>query len=158
MKIKIADNAWLYLRVSTEEQARDAYGLESQEKACRELCQERGWTVDKIFCDRGVSAWADVERPEFLRMRLDIRKVRDVNLVFYDYSRFGRKTLPALKAFDELDNLGVFSIAATNPGIDCRKAAGRTARRDELSKAEDFSDQNSEKTSARMKAAFEDGR
>ena len=31
-------------------------------------------------------------------------------------------------------------------------------RRDELNRAEDFSDQHSEKTSARMKAAFEDGR
>ena len=87
-----------------------------------------------------------------------IRAHREVNLVFYDYSRFGRKTLPALKAFDELDRLGVFSIASTNPGIDCRTAAGRTARRDELSKAEDFSDQNSEKTAERMKVAFEDGR
>jgi site-specific DNA recombinase len=65
---------------------------------------------------------------------------------------------PALEAFEKLDKLGVFSIAASNPGIDCRTAAGRTARRDELSRAEDFSDQHSEKTSARMKAAFEDGR
>jgi site-specific DNA recombinase len=87
-----------------------------------------------------------------------IRANRDVNLVFYDYSRFGRKVLPALKAFEELDKLGVFSIAANNPGIDCRTAAGRTARRDELSRAEDFSDQHSEKTAARMKSAFEDGR
>jgi site-specific DNA recombinase len=52
----------------------------------------------------------------------------------------------------------VFTIAANNPGINCRTASGRTARRDELSRAEDFSDQHSEKTSARMKAAFEDGR
>jgi site-specific DNA recombinase len=53
----------------------------------------------------------------------------------------------------------VLSIAATNPGIDCTTAAGRTARRDELSKAEDFSDCHSEKKQQlRMKAAFEDGR
>lgn len=87
-----------------------------------------------------------------------IRANRDVNLIFYDYSRFGRKVLPALEAFDRLDKLGVFTIAANNPGIDCRTASGRTARRDELSRAEDFSDQHSKKTSARMKAAFEDGR
>jgi site-specific DNA recombinase len=114
--------------------------------------------VREIFCDAGVSGWADVERPAFRRMMQYIQANRDVNLIFYDYSRFGRKVLPALEAFDRLDKLGVFTIAANNPGIDCRTASGRTARRDELSRAEDFSDQHSEKTSARMKAAFEDGR
>jgi site-specific DNA recombinase len=158
MKIREATTAIAYLRVSTEEQARDAYGLESQERACRQLCEQRGWALGEIFRDAGVSGWADVERPEFRRMMKSIRGNRDVNLVFYDYSRFGRKTLPALTAFEELDNLGVLSVAATNPTIDCTIAAGRTARREELSKAEHFSDDHSEKTSGRMEAAFKDGR
>ena len=112
----------------------------------------------ETFKDRGVSGWADVERPEFLRMMRAIRENRDVNLVFYDYSRFGRKTLPALKAFDVLDKLGVLSISVDKPLIDCRTAAGRTSRRLELSNAENFSDDHSEKTSVRMEAAFKDGR
>jgi DNA invertase Pin-like site-specific DNA recombinase len=155
---RIALVVYLYLRVSTEEQARDAYGLESQLKACVDYCKERGWTVEKVFQDAGVSGWADVERPGFLEMMAAIRKNPRVNLVFFDYSRFGRKIRPALQAFERLDGLGVYSVAATNPGIDCRTAVGRTARRDELSRAEDFSDQHSEKTQGRMKAAFEDGR
>jgi site-specific DNA recombinase len=157
-RIKVAKTACLYLRVSTEEQAKDAYGLESQETKCREFCQEKGWAIGEIFRDAGFSAWSNVERPEFRRMMQSIRANRYVNLVFYDYSRFGRNTERALTAFRQLDELGVFSIAATNPAIDCRTAGGRTARRNELSNAEDFSDQNSEKTSARMKAAFEEGR
>ena len=158
VNIKVSQNALLYLRVSTEEQVRDAYGLESQERECRRFCAERGWKVVRVYADAGVSAWADVERPEFLKMIAQVRKDRDVNIVFYDYSRFGRKVLLALQAFELLDSLGVYSVAATNPGIDCRNANGRTARRDELNKAEDFSDQNSERTSARMRAAFEEGR
>ena len=156
--IRISSYAYIYRRVSTEEQARDAHGAESQEKKCREFCREKGWTVKEVFSDLGFSAYLDVERPGFQRMMQSIRANRDVNVVFYDYSRFGRRTLPALKAFDELDGLGVFSVAATNPGIDVRTASGRSARRIELSNAEDFSDQNSEKTSGRMKVAFEDGR
>lgn len=158
MNIREANAAVAYIRVSTDEQATDAYGLESQERACREFCKQRGWIVVTVFRDAGVSGWADVERPQFRCMMAAIRKNKRVNLVFYDYSRFGRNTEKALRAFRELDKLGVLSIAADNPGIDCRTAAGRTARRDELSKAEDFSDKNSEKTSARMKAAFEEGR
>ncbi len=156
--IRISSNALLYLRVSTEEQAKDAFGLESQERECRRLCTERGWNVVRVFRDAGVSAWSDVDRPAFIDMMAAIRKDRNVNLIFYDYSRFGRNTEKALRAFRELDGMGVFTIAATNSAIDCRTAGGRTARRNELSNAEDFSDQNSEKTSARMKAAFEEGR
>jgi DNA invertase Pin-like site-specific DNA recombinase len=100
VKIRAKNNAVAYIRVSTEEQARDAFGLESQEKACRQLCAERGWTLREIFKDAGVSGWADVERPGFQGMMRSIQNDRDVNLVFYDYSRFGRKTLSALKAFE----------------------------------------------------------
>jgi hypothetical protein len=35
MKIREATGAVFYLRVSTEEQVRDAYGLESQGKSCQ---------------------------------------------------------------------------------------------------------------------------
>ena len=42
--------------------------------------------------------------------------------------------------------------------IDCRTAQGRTNRREELSKAEDFSDQLSEKQQFRMRLAKESGR
>jgi DNA invertase Pin-like site-specific DNA recombinase len=148
------------VKTSGKSQSQISYSqtLGSQEKACRELCTERGWKVREVFRDAGVSGWADVERPAFKQMIGNIRENRDVNLVFFDYSRFGRKVRAALEAFETLDKLGVFSVAANNPGIDCRTAAGRTARRDELSRAEDFSDQQSEKTSAGMKAAFEDGR
>ena len=156
--IKTSNRAYVYLRVSTDEQAKDAYGLDSQLRACREFCDKRGWTISEVFSDPGVSGWADVERPGFLKMMKAIRGNPHVNLVIYDYSRFGRDTRRALNAFEKLDQLGILTVAATNPGIDCSTAAGRTARRNELSNAEDFSDQHSEKQQARMKAAFEDGR
>ena len=160
MRIRESGSAVIYTRVSTDEQARDAYGLDSQHKACLELCEKRGWAVLGEYSDAGVSAWADVESPSFNDMidRIVCDGSAAPNIVFSDYSRFGRKTLPALAAFEKLDKLGVLSIAADKPQIDCRTAAGRTARREELSKAEDFSDQHSEKTSARMKIAYEDGR
>lgn len=125
MKRKPPNTAFVYVRVSTAEQYRDAYGIESQLSACLELCRERGWTVREIFRDCGISAWKDVERPGFIRMMQQVRKTPDINVVFYDYSRFGRKVRPALDAFDKLDSLGVFSVAANNPGIDCRTANGR---------------------------------
>ena len=158
MKITVKNKAIYYLRVSTEEQANEAYGLESQQSFVEAFCRERGWEVVTHFEDRGISGWHEVERPGFNRMLKYLREHRDVNLVVFDYSRFGRKTLPALEAFDRIDALGVYSVAAKHPEIDCRTPLGRKARRDSLSDAENDSDQKSVDTTARMKAAFEAGR
>ena len=151
--------AIIYLRVSTSDQATEAYGLESQKKACQRLCAERGWEVVRIFEDAGFSAWKkDVERPSFDEMMNFLAKNRDVNLVFFDYSRFARDVQAALNAMSKLRKWGIFYIAADSPLFDCTTASGRTAIRDALNRAEDFSDQHSEKTRLRMRNAFEDGR
>ena len=143
----------IYLRVSSDEQARNAYGLESQKSACERFCKERGWTVVAVFCDPGASGWKDIDRPDFMKMMQYVQKNPNVNLVFYDYSRFFRDTLRALSELKKLDKLGILSVSVCKPTIDCRTAAGRTARRDELSKAEDFSDTHSEKQIERMRVS-----
>ena len=159
MKITVKTKAIIYLRVSTQDQATEAYGLESQERICRQLTAELGWQVVKVFTDAGFSAWnQDIERPDFIAMMKWLATNRDVNLVFLDFSRFARNTLAALQALKKLEKLGIYYVAADNPTLDCRTAAGRTAIRDALSKAEEFSDVHSEKTRLRMQAAFEEGR
>jgi len=156
-KEKARTAAVIYIRVSTDEQRRNNNSLEYQEKACREFCRKKGWTVAEVFADEGVSAWLDVKRPAFLRMMKYVRETRNVNVVFLDFSRFGRKTLKGLNALEDLDKWGALYFAALRPDIDCTTAAGRKALRDELSDAENFSDLNSEKTRARMKARFDEG-
>lgn len=153
-KFRNTNRAIIYLRVSSEEQAKNAHGLESQRSGCERLCKERGWIVEEVFCDPGASGWADTGRPQFLKMMEFIQKDPNVNLVFYDYSRFFRDTRRALNAFITLDELGIYSVSVCNQSIDCRTAAGRTARREELSKAEDFSDTHSEKQTERMRVAL----
>jgi DNA invertase Pin-like site-specific DNA recombinase len=91
-------------------------------------------------------------------MLREIRRNPNVNVVFYDFSRFSRDTRRALNAFDELNHLGVRAISVCNPGVDCSTASGRSQLRIELSYAEDFSDQLSEKQQLRMKHAILSGR
>jgi DNA invertase Pin-like site-specific DNA recombinase len=155
--IKIAMSAYIYIRVSSEEQARDMHGLETQLRTCQDYCVAQGWPVKGVFQDAGVSAWKDITRPGFKAAMNALKHDRHANLIFFDYSRFGRKTLPALIAFDKLDNLGVYAIAAMDPTIDGRTPRGRTKRREELSKAEAFSDEHSENQRLRMKLAVENG-
>ena len=148
----------IYIRVSTEDQARDGYGPESQERACREYCERRGWTIINIYKDEGTSGWKPVSRPQFKEMKEYIRKNKNVNVAFFDYSRIYRKASLSFPFFELLDSLAVYSVSACNPNIDCRTAEGRNQRAQEIIKAENQSDEHSEKQRGRMKNAVLSGR
>lgn len=51
-------SAVIYLRVSTEEQARSGLGREAQEAKCRAFCERAGYTVAAVYVDDGISAKA----------------------------------------------------------------------------------------------------
>lgn len=42
-------NAGVYIRVSTEDQAREAHNLEQQKKICLEFCRKQGFDVYKVY-------------------------------------------------------------------------------------------------------------
>jgi site-specific DNA recombinase len=44
-----------YVRVSTEEQAREGYGLAAQEQAVKAYCQAQGWELVEVYADAGRS-------------------------------------------------------------------------------------------------------
>jgi putative DNA-invertase from lambdoid prophage Rac len=54
-----------YIRVSTGEQAASGLGLEGQEAAIRGYAAQRGWQLDKVFVDAGISGAIPFEdRPQ----------------------------------------------------------------------------------------------
>lgn len=57
-----------YVRVSTEDQAREGFSLEAQERAIRAYCDLRGWRLMHIYRDEGLSAYKDVRRPQYEAM------------------------------------------------------------------------------------------
>ena len=57
------NNVVIYLRVSTNQQTE-----ESQLKACRNLCNERGYEVVGVFSDHARSAYKSVLRPEYKKV------------------------------------------------------------------------------------------
>ena len=59
-KIKAA----IYIRVSTEDQAREGFSLGEQQKAIEEYCKRQGYEIYKVYEDAGISA-KDTKRPSF---------------------------------------------------------------------------------------------
>ena len=48
--------AGIYIRVSTEDQAREGFSLPEQEKRLRELCEENHIEIYRVYKDAGISA------------------------------------------------------------------------------------------------------
>ncbi len=56
-------SAVLYICVSTEEQAKHGFSVETQTNTCLEFAQKEGYTVKKIYVEEGLSA-KDLNRPK----------------------------------------------------------------------------------------------
>ena len=65
--------AGLYIRVSTEDQAREGFSLKEQEKRLRAMCEYKGYEVYKIYKDSGISAKTGNYRPAFEELLRDIK-------------------------------------------------------------------------------------
>ena len=57
-----------YIRVSTEEQAREGYGLSAQEQAVRSFCEAHGWDLTEIYSDAGRSGSSINKREALSRL------------------------------------------------------------------------------------------
>ena len=57
--------AGVYIRVSTEDQAREGFSLREQEEKLRELCKFKELEVYKVYKDAGISAKDMEHRPHF---------------------------------------------------------------------------------------------
>ncbi len=56
VKDKKITRAAIYIRVSTEDQAREGYSLAAQENVLRAFCKMRGYEIVEVYADEGISA------------------------------------------------------------------------------------------------------
>lgn len=87
-------NAVIYLRVSTDEQAKPGhFGLEAQLDLCQQYCKKQGYTVVEVAQDKGISGTKPIaQRPGIERaITLCEQKKADV-IVAYAQDRYARKS------------------------------------------------------------------
>ena len=70
--------AGIYIRVSTEDQARGGFSLPEQEKRLRAMCEFKGYTIYKVYKDAGISAKTSNHRPAFERLKEDIKNKKSI--------------------------------------------------------------------------------
>ena len=81
--------AGLYIRVSTEDQAREGFSLPEQEKRLRAMCEYKGYEIYKLYKDAGISA-KDMNRPAFEELLQDIREKKCNTIVVLKLDRLTR--------------------------------------------------------------------
>ncbi|MBC7341132.1 MAG: recombinase family protein [Clostridia bacterium] len=112
--------AGVYIRQSVEK--RDSCSLEMQERACRELCETRGWDV-KIYRDSGLSG-KDTDRPALQRLIRDVKNGAIQMVVVYKLDRISRSLLDLLNLLHLFSEHGV-GIRSITETMDTTSPAGR---------------------------------
>lgn len=100
-------DALIYCRVSSPTQVKDGNGLGSQEGRCRIFADQKGYKVERVFPDEGVSGGL-FERPAMRRLidYLDNHDDRKFVIIFDDLARFARDLEVHLKLKTELVGRG----------------------------------------------------
>jgi DNA invertase Pin-like site-specific DNA recombinase len=122
------DGAVLYIRVSTNEQARHGVSLEAQEARLRAYCEMRGLTVIDVIRDEGVSAFKHLDtRPGGARLLGHIASGSASHVVALKLDRIFRNAADALAMTESWDRAGV-AIHLVDMGgaaMDTSSATGR---------------------------------
>ncbi|GIP37325.1 resolvase-like protein [Paenibacillus sp. J31TS4] len=99
--------AYLYLRVSTEEQAEKGYSLEAQFSDCWRKAMELGCRPEDVTAIRDEASGASLDRPGLARLRDEVAAEKPGFVIVYDPDRLARKLSHQLLLTDELLRHGV---------------------------------------------------
>ena len=96
-----------YIRVSTDEQAKDGYGLPMQLRGLEDMMEYRGkfhhWIHEKewLYIDDGYSG-SDLNRPEYKRLMKDIKAKKYDMVAVWKIDRLSRNLSHLLATFESL--------------------------------------------------------
>ena len=82
--------AGIYIRVSTEDQAREGFSLGEQKEKLLQLCKFKEYEVFKVYEDAGISAKDMAHRPAFQEMLADMKKGKINYITAYKLDRLTR--------------------------------------------------------------------
>ena len=102
--------AGIYIRVSTEDQAREGFSLGEQEEKLKQLCVFKEYQVYKVYQDRGISAKDMEHRPGFQEMMDDMRKGKINYIVAYKLDRVTRSVRDLELLIAELEKYDCYLI------------------------------------------------
>ena len=148
--------AALYVRVSTADQVNEGYSLSAQERALNEYVKSKGWTIHRIYRDKGVSG-RTTDRLEFKKLMDAAQRGMFEVVVVYKLDRFGRSLKDLITSINNLKDWGV-DFVSLGDSIDTSTATGKLTFHIIGAIAEFESSLISERTKAGMEEAKRQGK
>ncbi len=148
--------AGLYIRVSTEDQAREGFSLPEQEKRLRTMCEFKGYEVYDIYKDAGISAKTGNKRPEFERLLQDIKDKKVNTIVVLKLDRLTRSVSDWEKILTFLDENDAY-LDCANDDINTTNANGKMISRILASVSQQEIERTSERTKIGLTGAIKVG-
>ena len=116
--------AAVYIRVSTEDQAREGFSLGEQKEKLLQLCAFKGYEVFKVYEDAGISGKDMEQRPQFQKMLEDVRNGKISVIVAYKLDRLTRSVRDLEVLISELEKYEC-SLECAMDDINTSTANGR---------------------------------
>ena len=148
--------AGLYIRVSTEDQAREGFSLPEQEKRLRAMCEYKNYEVYDVYEERGISAKTGNYRPEFERLLQDVRDKKVNTIVVLKLDRLTRSVSDWEKILIFLEENDAY-LDCANDEINTTNANGKMISRILTSVSQQEIERTSERTKIGLAGAIKVG-
>lgn len=143
-------NAGLYIRVSTERQAKEGYSVPAQKENLTNYANSKEWNTYDIYADEGISGKNIEDRPEVKRLITDIKNKKVDVVVLYRFDRLTRDMSDTEEIIKLIQNFGIEVHKISGGVVDVSTAVGRFQVRIEGAVAQ----LEREQTVERVKFAF----
>ena len=146
----------LYMRVSTEDQAREGFSLPEQKERLETYCKFNNYKIVEYYTDAGISAKTGNFRPEYDRMLEDGKRGKINMIIALKLDRITRSTRDWESLMDYLEKYDV-NIAFVNDDINTTTANGKMISRIMMSVSQNEIERTSERTIIGLEGAIKQG-
>ena len=148
--------AGLYIRVSTEDQAREGFSLPEQEKRLRAMCEYKGYEIYKLYKDAGISAKTGNYRPAFEELLQDIRDKKCNTIVVLKLDRLTRSVFDLEGIMNFLEENNAY-LDCANEEINTTNSSGKMVARLLTTVSQNEIERTSERTKFGLSGAIKEG-
>ena len=148
--------AGIYIRVSTEDQAREGFSLPEQEKRLRAMCEYKGYEIYKVYKDAGISAKTGNHRPAFEELKEDIKNKKVNTIAVLKLDRLTRSVYDMEDIMRFLEDNNAY-LDCANDDINTTNANGRMVARLLTSVSQNEIERTSERTKIGLVGAIKAG-
>ncbi len=146
----------LYMRVSTEDQAREGFSLPEQKERLEAFCKFKGYEIIDYYQDAGISAKTGNYRPEFERLKEDIKSKKINTIVSLKLDRITRSIYDWENLITFLDENDAY-LDCANDEINTTTANGKMISRLLMSVSQNEIERTSERTKIGLAGAIKQG-